>query len=79
MVLREERIFYLDELRAVAILMVLLAHTIKYFPVNVDYLTSPTLLSYLSISRMKINPVSLFFMQEKKSSVKLNNYSHTCL
>lgn len=59
MVLRKERIFYLDELRAIAILLVLLAHTIKYFPVNVDYLTSPTLLSYLTISRMG---VPLFFM-----------------
>ncbi len=59
MVLREERIFYLDELRAIAILLVLLAHTIKYFPVNVDYLASPTLLSYLTISRMG---VPLFFM-----------------
>ncbi|WP_405270598.1 acyltransferase [Methanobrevibacter sp.] len=59
MVLRKERIFYLDELRAIAILLVLLAHTIKYFPVNIDYLASPTLLSYLAISRMG---VPLFFM-----------------
>lgn len=59
MVLKKERIFYLDELRAIAILLVLLAHTIKYFPVNIDYLTSPTLLSYLTISRMG---VPLFFM-----------------
>ena len=59
MLLKNERIFYLDELRAIAILLVLLAHTIKYFPVNIDYLTSPTLLSYLAISRMG---VPLFFM-----------------
>ncbi len=59
MVLRKERIFYLDEVRAIAILLVLLAHTIKYFPVNINYLTSPTLLSYLAISRMG---VPLFFM-----------------
>ena len=59
MVLRKDRIFYLDELRAIAILMVLLAHTIQYFPVNMNYLTSPTLLSYLAISRMG---VPLFFM-----------------
>ena len=59
MVLRKDRIFYLDELRAIAILLVLLAHTIQYFPVNMNYLTSPTLLSYLAISRMG---VPLFFM-----------------
>ena len=59
MVLREDRIFYLDEIRALAILLVLLAHTIKNFPVNVNYLASPTLLSYLTISRMG---VPLFFM-----------------
>lgn len=59
MVLKKDRIFYLDEIRALAILLVLLAHTIQNFPVNVDYLTSPTLLSYLTISRMG---VPLFFM-----------------
>lgn len=57
--LKDNRIFYLDELRALAILLVLLAHTIQYFPVNMDYLTSPTLLSYLTVSRMG---VPLFFM-----------------
>lgn len=59
MVLRNDRIFYLDEIRALAILLVLLAHTIQYFPINIDYLTSPTLLSYLCVSRMG---VPLFFM-----------------
>ena len=59
MLLRKDRIFYLDEIRALAILLVLLAHTIKNFPVNINYLTSPTLLSYLTISRMG---VPLFFM-----------------
>lgn len=59
MVLREERIFYLDEIRALAILLVLLAHIIKNFPVNVDFLMSPTLLSYLTVTRMG---VPLFFM-----------------
>ncbi|WP_407454572.1 acyltransferase [Methanobrevibacter sp.] len=59
MILRKDRIFYLDEVRALAILFVLLAHTIKNFPVNINYLTSPTLLSYLTISRMG---VPLFFM-----------------
>ena len=59
MLLRKDRIFYLDEIRALAILFVLLAHTIKNFPVNIDYLTSPTLLSYLTVSRMG---VPLFFM-----------------
>ena len=59
MLLKDNRIFYLDELRALAILLVLLAHTIQFFPVNIDYLTSPTLLSYLSVSRMG---VPLFFM-----------------
>lgn len=59
MVLKKERIFYLDELRALAILFVLLAHTIQFFPVNINYLTSPTLLSYLTIARMG---VPLFFM-----------------
>ena len=57
--LKDNRIFYFDELRALAILLVLLAHTIQYFPVNMDYLTSPTLLSYLTVSRMG---VPLFFM-----------------
>ena len=57
--LKDNRIFYFDELRALAILLVLLAHTIQYFPVNIDYLTSPTLLSYLTVSRMG---VPLFFM-----------------
>ena len=59
MVLKKERIFYFDEIRAFAILLVMLAHTIQNFPVNVDLLTSPTLLSYLTISRMG---VPLFFM-----------------
>lgn len=59
MVLKKDRIFYLDEIRALAILLVLLAHTIKNFPVNVNYLMSPTLLSYLTVSRMG---VPLFFM-----------------
>ena len=59
MLLKKDRIFYLDEIRALAILLVLLAHTIQNFPVQVDYLTSPTLLSYLTISRMG---VPLFFM-----------------
>ena len=59
MLLRKDRIFYLDEVRALAILFVLLAHTIKNFPVNINYLTSPTLLSYLTVSRMG---VPLFFI-----------------
>ncbi len=59
MVLRENRIFYLDELRAIAILCVLFAHTIQNFPLNIYYLTSPTLLSYLTVARMG---VVLFFM-----------------
>lgn len=59
MVLRENRIFYLDELRVIAILCVIFAHTIQNFPVNMDYLTSPTLLSYLTVARMG---VVLFFM-----------------
>ncbi len=59
MVLRENRIFYLDELRAIAILCVIFAHTIQNFPVNTDYLTSPILLSYLTVARMG---VVLFFM-----------------
>ena len=59
MLLKKDRIFYLDEIRALAILLVLLAHTIQNFPVQVDYLASPTLLSYLTISRMG---VPLFFM-----------------
>lgn len=59
MVLRENRIFYLDELRAIAILCVIFAHTIQNFPTNMDYLTSPTLLSYLTVARMG---VILFFM-----------------
>ena len=59
MLSRNDRIFYFDEIRALAILFVLLAHTIKNFPINVNYLTSPTLLSYLTISRMG---VPLFFM-----------------
>lgn len=59
MILKEDRIFYLDELRTLAILFVLLAHTIQFFPVNIDCLISPTLLSYLTISRMG---VPLFFM-----------------
>lgn len=59
MVLRENRIFYLDELRAIAILCVIFAHTIQNFPVNMNYLTSPTLLSYLTVARMG---VVLFFM-----------------
>ena len=59
MVLRENRIFYLDELRTIAILCVIFAHTIQNFPVNMNYLTSPTLLSYLTVARMG---VVLFFM-----------------
>ena len=59
MLLKKDRIFYFDEIRAFAILLVLLAHTIKNFPVNVNYLASPTLLSYLTVSRMG---VPLFFM-----------------
>ena len=59
MLLKENRIFYFDEIRALAILLVLLAHTIQNFPINIDYLTSPTLLSYLTVSRMG---VPLFFM-----------------
>lgn len=59
MVLMKDRIFYFDELRALAILFVLLAHVIQYFPININYMTSPTLLSYLTISRMG---VPLFFM-----------------
>jgi hypothetical protein len=31
MVLKKDRIFYLDEIRALAILLVLLAHTIQEF------------------------------------------------
>lgn len=55
----KERIFYLDELRTLAILLVILCHTCQYFPTTVEFLKSPTLLSYISIGRIG---VPLFFM-----------------
>lgn len=59
MEISKNRIFYFDELRALAILLVILCHIGQYFPTNVYTLTSPIPLSYMSIGRMG---VPLFFM-----------------
>lgn len=55
----KKRIFYFDELRTLAILLVILCHTCQYFPSTVELIKSPTLLSYVSIGRLG---VPLFFM-----------------
>lgn len=55
----KKRIFYLDELRTIAILLVIFCHTCQYFPTTVEFLKSPTMLSYVSIGRLG---VPLFFM-----------------
>lgn len=55
----KKRIFYLDELRTIAILLVLFCHTCQYFPTTVEFLKSPTMLSYVSFGRLG---VPLFFM-----------------
>ena len=55
----QKRIFYFDELRVFAILSVILCHVGQYFPTTIDFSTSPTVLSYISLGRMG---VPLFFM-----------------
>lgn len=56
---RKNRIFYLDELRALAILLVILVHAAQFFPTTVESLSTVTCLSYVSIGRVG---VPLFFM-----------------
>ena len=59
MLFKTDRIFYFDELRALAILFVILCHAGQFFPTTLYYLSSPTVLSYISIGRMG---VPLFFI-----------------
>lgn len=57
--LDDNRIFYLDEIRALAILLVILCHVGQHFPTNIDTYMSFVPLAYMSIGRMG---VPLFFM-----------------
>ena len=59
MVSVKKRIFYLDELRALAILFVIFCHVCSYFPTTVEFTKSPILLGVVSIGRLG---VPLFFM-----------------
>ena len=59
MVLKKDRIFYLDELRAFAIIAVILCHVGMAYAVQINYLESATVLSYISPGRIGI---SIFFM-----------------
>ena len=56
---KKERIFYLDELRALAILLVILCHAAQFFPPAMDYSSLPVSLSYISVGRIG---VPLFLM-----------------
>jgi len=59
MQLKKDRIFYLDEIRALAILLVVLVHVAQFYPNTLESLTTLTSLSYVSVGRIG---VPLFFM-----------------
>ena len=59
MQLKKDRIFYLDEIRALAILLVVLVHVAQFYPTTIESLTTLTSLSYVSVGRIG---VPLFFM-----------------
>lgn len=57
--LPDNRIFYLDEIRALAIIFVILVHVAQFYPTNITNLESTIPLWYISVGRIG---VPLFFM-----------------